>query len=428
MRESALELATKAMRLNPAFPPWYTAPACLALFVLGRDTELIELGSRVPISMFVDVPAFLAASIALAGDLDRARWYLARFLAAVRERITFGRAPEPGEPLRWLLHVNPFRREQDIESAGAWSADRGPRRRPRRRPARSRRRGRSPSETGAARFRQDGDVWTLAFHGLSVQLTHQKGFSDLARLLHRPGVEMHCLELADRPAETTGIAPVLDERARREIQARARELQAGDRRSRRLARSRTGRTGAGRARSASSSSCPARSAWAAAPGRLAASPNARGRPSRGVSATASRRSARPTPVSDATSRTRCARGRSASTSRKRPSSGPHNQPAPSDPGSSLARPLCPLRSSQARLESTRLHLLSWTKSPIRQSADAPFHCEGRPYAHWVHPAEVPMSCNAVPTTEEALTAATPAVHDSSARALRDLPREGARAL
>ena len=81
------------------------------------------------------------------------------------------------------------------------------------------------AETAAATFRQDGDVWTLAFDGLSVQLTHQKGFSDLARLLARPGVEMHCLELADRPAETGGDAPVLDERARREMQARVRELQ-----------------------------------------------------------------------------------------------------------------------------------------------------------------------------------------------------------
>jgi hypothetical protein len=76
-----------------------------------------------------------------------------------------------------------------------------------------------------ARFRREGAVWRLEFDGLSVQLTHQKGFSDLARLLERPGVEVHCLELADRPAETTGTAPQLDERARREIQARARELQ-----------------------------------------------------------------------------------------------------------------------------------------------------------------------------------------------------------
>jgi TolB-like protein len=222
--ESALELAKKAMRLNPAFPPWYTAPACLALFVLGRDAEMIELGSRVPISMFVDVPAFLAASLALSGATERAAPYLARFLTQVEERITYGRAPEPGEPLRWLLHVNPFQRDVDVDRLARGLRAAGLERDPDEgRPEATAR----PVGHDAvpATFRQDGELWRLAFQGLSVQLTHQKGFSDLARLLQRPGIEMHCLELADRPAEPTGVDAVLDERARREIQARARELQ-----------------------------------------------------------------------------------------------------------------------------------------------------------------------------------------------------------
>jgi len=174
--------------------------------------------------MFVDLPAFLAAACALAGDLDRARAYLSRFRSEFAERITFGRVPEPGEPLRWLLHVNPFQREEDGERlerglrAAGLEAD----------PDENRPEatlhaiGRQHSD---ATFRQEGDFWTLAFGGLAVQLTHQKGFSDLARMLERPGAEIHCLELADRPAETGGRDPVMDDRARREIQARARELQ-----------------------------------------------------------------------------------------------------------------------------------------------------------------------------------------------------------
>jgi tetratricopeptide (TPR) repeat protein len=222
--ESALELARKAMRLNPAFPPWYTAPASLAFFVLGRDEELIELGSQVPVSMFVDVPAFLAASCALAGHIERARQYLARFLDTFQERITYERPPEPGEPLRWLLHVNPFRREQDAERLTrglrlAGLEDDPDEGRPEAKPRPVAR------DAVPARFRQEGDFWTLAFDGQSVQLTHQKGFADIARLLQRPGVEMHCLELADRPAAPAGEADVLDDRARREIQARVRDLQ-----------------------------------------------------------------------------------------------------------------------------------------------------------------------------------------------------------
>ena len=113
--ESALALGTKAMRLHPGFPPYYTAPVGLALFVLGRDAEVLAVGSQTPISTFVDIPAFLAASCALTGDLERARFYLEEFLSQLGDRITYGRAPDPGEPLRWLLHVNPFRRAQDID-------------------------------------------------------------------------------------------------------------------------------------------------------------------------------------------------------------------------------------------------------------------------------------------------------------------------
>ena len=222
--ESALELARKAMRLNPVYPPWYTAPAGLAMFVLGRDSELIELGAQAPVTMFVDIPAFLSASLALSGDLDRSRAYLARFLDAFGERVTFGRLPEPGEPLRWLLHVNPFRRAEDMNRLArglrlAGLADDPDEGRPEAKPRPV------AGEAEAARFHHEGEVWTLAFQGLSVRLTHQKGFGDLARLLQRPGVEMHCLELADRPAETAGIEPMWDDRARREVQARARDLQ-----------------------------------------------------------------------------------------------------------------------------------------------------------------------------------------------------------
>lgn len=222
--ESALELARKAMRLNPSHPAWYAAPAGLALFVMSRDEEAIEIGVRMPTKMFVDTAGFVAASCALVGDADRAKMYLARFLTDFRERITFGRAPEPGEPLRWLLHVNPFRREEDAARLARGLSLAGLERDPDEgRPEAVAR----PSDTSTldATFRQDGAFWTLAFDGLVVQLTPQKGFRDLARLLERPGIEVHCLELAERPAEPGADNPVLDDRARREIQARVRDLQ-----------------------------------------------------------------------------------------------------------------------------------------------------------------------------------------------------------
>jgi hypothetical protein len=153
-----------------------------------------------------------------------AKRYLQQFLDEFRERIGFGRTAEPGEPLRWLLHVNPFNRRKDGERLARGlrlagldaDPDEG---RPEAiaRPL--------TSDAHSAMFRRSGILWTLAFGGVSVQLTHQKGFLDLSQLLGRPGVEMHCLELADRPAELGGDVPVLDDRARRELKARIRDLQ-----------------------------------------------------------------------------------------------------------------------------------------------------------------------------------------------------------
>jgi hypothetical protein len=173
--------------------------------------------------MFVDVAAFAAAACALTGDMTGARHHLQQFLVDFQERIGFGRAAEPGEPLRWLLHVNPFKRAEDgdrlargLNLAGLDAdPDEG-------RPEAV---AHPETEVTSATFRREGSLWTLAFGGLSVRLTHQKGFRDLAQLLARPGTELHCLELADRPFETGGDVPVLDDRARRELKARVRDLQ-----------------------------------------------------------------------------------------------------------------------------------------------------------------------------------------------------------
>ena len=220
--EAALATGAKAMRLNPAHPPWYAAPAGLALFLLGRDQESLALTT--PTTMFVDVPAFMAAAYAFTGDMAAARRSLHRFLDDFQERIGFGRAAEPGEPLRWLLHVNPFRRPEDAERLARGLALAGLEADPDEGRPEAVAQPVSP-DASSATFRRDGPLWTMAFGGVSVRLTHQKGFLDLAQLLARPGIELHCLELADRPAEPASEAPVLDDRARRELKSRVLDLQ-----------------------------------------------------------------------------------------------------------------------------------------------------------------------------------------------------------
>jgi hypothetical protein len=146
------------------------------------------------------------------------------FRSKFEQKITFGCRPEAGDPLRWLMQVNPFRRPEDaahfergLRTAGL--------------------RGDADEERGAAKtaavagtgdppvFRKDGDVWLLRFDGLALQLIDMKGFHDLAELMAHPQEPIHCLDLAGRAADSAGDDAVLDARARRELTTRAQALQ-----------------------------------------------------------------------------------------------------------------------------------------------------------------------------------------------------------
>jgi TolB-like protein len=220
--EDGLALARKAIRLNPFHDDWYLGCLALSLFILRRNAEGIEVAVKAPRAT-VDLPAYLAGGYARLGDSERASTHVATFLADFTEKITFGRTPEPGEPLRWILHVNPFRHEEDAEylaeslrwaglpsdpDAGRLATSATP----------------SPDPADRAVFQRGDGVWTIQFVGLAAQLTEVKGFHDLAVLLARPAEEIHCLELAGRPAEGTGDS-VLDAQAQRNVRSRIRDLQ-----------------------------------------------------------------------------------------------------------------------------------------------------------------------------------------------------------
>jgi tetratricopeptide (TPR) repeat protein len=84
----------------------------------------------------------------------------------------------------------------------------------------------------ACTFRRAGAVWELQFAGHTVQLPHSRGLIDIACLLARPGAALSVWELLDEPGGRTGEpraargAPAFDQRARQEIGARLRALDA----------------------------------------------------------------------------------------------------------------------------------------------------------------------------------------------------------
>lgn len=65
----------------------------------------------------------------------------------------------------------------------------------------------------------------VEFGNRRTVLPDLKGLHDIRCLLERPGVEIHCLDLAGRGADADQGDPVLDDRARQEVHARIRDLQ-----------------------------------------------------------------------------------------------------------------------------------------------------------------------------------------------------------
>lgn len=97
-----------------------------------------------------------------------------------------------------------------------------------------------PTGPSTGTFRREGEYWTIAFEREAVRMKHSKGLGYLARLLERPGAEVHALDLA-APAGNgassavlaelsiqadAGAGPALDDTARSAYRERLEELRA----------------------------------------------------------------------------------------------------------------------------------------------------------------------------------------------------------
>ncbi|MHC5012878.1 MAG: hypothetical protein ACYTG6_18355, partial [Planctomycetota bacterium] len=226
--ERGLALVERAMLCNPMHPPWYAGTAGWCHFLAGRPEVALPLLARGG-DTIVNFGAYRAAGHALAGRVDEARAELTHFEHEYREKIAFGRTPEPGEALRWAIQVEPFRRLEDsrrmpdaLRSVGLTDVDVAEALRTRSarmvRPA-------DITRPGGNTFRGENGVWTMDYEGTGAKLVELKGFHDLARLLAAPEAPIHCLELVGAPPESHARHEVLDERARRSYRARIEELQ-----------------------------------------------------------------------------------------------------------------------------------------------------------------------------------------------------------
>jgi len=112
--EEGVALTQRAIRLNPYHPDWYVGSLAFAQFFARRLNEALETAGAAPMA-YVDQPALMASGFAHAGMLEQARECAALFLEEFKKKITFGREPEPHEPVAWVLHVNPFQHQEDAD-------------------------------------------------------------------------------------------------------------------------------------------------------------------------------------------------------------------------------------------------------------------------------------------------------------------------
>jgi hypothetical protein len=87
-----------------------------------------------------------------------------------------------------------------------------------------------PKRTAAAlgELTRDGPVWHVRWQGVATTVRHSKGLLDIARLLERPGNEIHALDLmgpTGSALDTGGTGPMLDDTARRAYKRRLEEVE-----------------------------------------------------------------------------------------------------------------------------------------------------------------------------------------------------------
>ncbi len=207
----------RSVRLNPYHESWYYAYGGLVAFAAEDYARGLEYAGRVEPDVMVDLAAYMAAGYHYTGQDELAREKLETYLRQFEKKILAGRDPEPGEALRWLKHVNPWKRPEDAErlvSAVRVLAD-----------ARSDHPKPFAPDPVRNAFRRVGSLWELSYEGRDVWLPHIKGFIDLRKLIASPGQEVHAADLMGSIQSQADDAS-LDETARQAYEKRLRELRS----------------------------------------------------------------------------------------------------------------------------------------------------------------------------------------------------------
>ncbi len=120
--QEAIELGEKAVRLNPYYPVWYLTFLGGNYYAAQRYEDAVAAfeGSR---NSNPDDAAWLAASYAQFGQLDKARTVMAEFLELAGTDPWWAKAPksaaiverDPTGLLRYIIYMYPYQNPSDLD-------------------------------------------------------------------------------------------------------------------------------------------------------------------------------------------------------------------------------------------------------------------------------------------------------------------------
>lgn len=84
--------------------------------------------------------------------------------------------------------------------------------------------GASPTQEAVVALRHRGDVWHVTFAGRTASVRDCKGLHDIARLVQRPGSDIHALDLAASPVRSPAAGTIVDRSAAAQYRRRLTEL------------------------------------------------------------------------------------------------------------------------------------------------------------------------------------------------------------
>lgn len=111
---TAVDAGRRALRITPHYPEWYAAFAGIALFAAREYREAIETMSTAPEAL-CNTAAFIAASYAYLGEEGRCDNYRATVWRHHKRQTERGDFPADTSCMDWLLALDPFRIESDLD-------------------------------------------------------------------------------------------------------------------------------------------------------------------------------------------------------------------------------------------------------------------------------------------------------------------------